>query len=166
MPESIARHIGQREQDVLYPEVVDPRIADVEAVARWLDYAFRLPGGFRFGLSGPIGLIPGIGDIVDAIFSVYIIARAVQVGIPRVTIARMLVNIGIEAAGGAIPFLGALFDTAFKANRRNYLLLRSHIYGNGRQTTRDWVFLLIAGALLLAGAALPFLVLAEILKHI
>ena len=50
--------------------MIDPRIADVEAVARWLDYAFGLPGGFRYGLSGFIGLIPGAGDIVDAMLSV------------------------------------------------------------------------------------------------
>src|SRR5436309_54412 len=44
-------------------ELIDPRIADVEAMARWFDYAFVLPGGFRFGLAGIIGLVPGIGDL-------------------------------------------------------------------------------------------------------
>src|SRR5437588_8927828 len=68
----------------LTPEVVDPRIADVEVVARWFDYAFRLPGGFRFGLAGIIGLIPGIGDILDAAISLYIVYRGVQLRIPRV----------------------------------------------------------------------------------
>ena len=56
---------------VLRVEVIDPRIADVEALARWLDYAFVLPGGFRYGLGGIIGLIPGLGDIVDALVSVH-----------------------------------------------------------------------------------------------
>lgn len=45
-------------------ELIDPRLADVEALARWMDYAFVLPGGFRFGLAGFIGLIPGIGDVM------------------------------------------------------------------------------------------------------
>src|SRR5436305_13868164 len=80
----------------LTPEVVDPRIADVEALARWFDYAFELPGRFRFGLAGIIGLIPGIGDVIDALISLYIIVRAMQLGISRVAIARMLVNVGIE----------------------------------------------------------------------
>ncbi len=48
-------------------ELIDPRLADVEALARWMDYAFVLPGGFRFGLAGFIGLIPGIGDVMDAL---------------------------------------------------------------------------------------------------
>ena len=33
-------------EDALTPEVIDPRLADVEALARWLDFAFELPGGF------------------------------------------------------------------------------------------------------------------------
>jgi len=37
----------QEFQSEVRPEVVDPRTADVEAFARWLDYAFALPGGFR-----------------------------------------------------------------------------------------------------------------------
>src|ERR1700716_3404731 len=74
--------------EVLGREVVDPRIADVEALARWLDYDFQLAGGFRFGMAGIIGLIPGIGDIVDALISLYIVLRAVQLQIPRVAVAR------------------------------------------------------------------------------
>jgi len=37
-----------------------------------LDYAFVLPGGFRYGLGGFIGLLPAIGDIFEALFSLYI----------------------------------------------------------------------------------------------
>jgi hypothetical protein len=79
--------IPRDREDALIPEVVDPRIADVEALARWLDYAFALPGGFRFGMAGFIGLIPGIGDVFDALVSLYIIVRAIQLGISRVASA-------------------------------------------------------------------------------
>jgi hypothetical protein len=150
----------------LIPEVVDPRIADVEAVARWFDYAFRLPGGFRFGLAGIIGLIPGIGDIIDALISLYIVTRAIQLGIARVAIARMLVNVGIEAVAGAVPFLGDLFDIAFKANKRNYQLLKSHLAHPLRQRARDWWLLVATLALVLAGIALPIWGLIELVKHI
>ena len=67
--------------EALTPEVVDPRIADIDALAQWLDAAFVVPGGFRFGVAGIIGLIPGIGDVIDALLSIYIVARAVQLGI-------------------------------------------------------------------------------------
>lgn len=152
--------------EALTPEVIDSRIADVEAMARWLDYAFTLPGGFRFGLAGIVGLFPGIGDLLDALVSLYIVGRAVQLGIPRVAIARMTVNVGIEAVAGSVPFLGDLFDIAFKANRRNYLLLRSHLEQSARQSAHDWLFLLLTAALVSLGIALPILLLVELFKHL
>jgi hypothetical protein len=152
--------------DVLNPEVVDQRIADVEALARWLDYAFEMPGGFRYGVGGFIGLIPGLGDILDALLSLYIVGRAVQLGVPRITIARMVVNVGIESLAGAVPFAGAVFDIVFKANRRNYRLLKSHLSESRRQTVNDWLFLILTAVLVIAGVGVPMLVLVEIFKHI
>lgn len=147
-------------------EIVDRRIADVEALARWLDYAFVLPGGFRFGIAGIIGLIPGIGDIFDALLSLYIVARAHQLGLPRVAITRMLVNVGIEALAGSVPFIGDLFDIAFKANRRNYELLKRHLAEPRRQSSHDWLFLIVTSGLVLACIALPVMVSIEIARHL
>ena len=152
--------------EALTPEVVNPQIADVEALARWLDYAFELPGGFRFGFAGFIGLIPGIGDVIDALISLYIIFRAIQVGIPRVAIARMVVNVGIEGLAGAVPFVGDLFDVVFKANRRNYLLLKSHLADPKRQSHQDWVFLLLTSLIVIASVLLPIVVLIFLIKHL
>jgi hypothetical protein len=151
---------------VLYPELVDPRVADVEALARWLDYAFVLPGGFRYGLAGFIDLIPGIGDVIDAVLSLYIVSRAVQLGVPRVTLTRMVVNVGIEGLAGTVPFMGAVFDTVFKANRRNYQLLRDHISTPKRTTKKDWGFLIVAGVVAVLSALLPIVVLFELIKHL
>ncbi|MDQ2774336.1 MAG: DUF4112 domain-containing protein [Acidobacteriota bacterium] len=167
MPKAITTYTVPRYRaDALTPEIVDPRIADVEAVARWLDYAFEIPGGFRFGLAGIIGLIPGIGDILDALASLYIVTRAVQLGLSRVAIARMLVNIGIEGLAGAVPFAGDVFDIAFKANRRNYLLLRSHLTEPRRQSVYDWLFLVLTVLLVIASVALPVIVIIELAKHL
>jgi len=152
--------------DALTPEIVDPRIADVEALARWMDYAFTLPGGFQFGLAGIVGLVPGIGDVLDAVLSLYIIARAIKLAIPRIAIARMLVNVGIEALAGAVPFIGDLFDVAFKANKRNYELLKSHLYQAERQRRADWLFLIATLALVTVSLALPVVGLIELFKHV
>ncbi len=151
--------------DALNPEVVDPRLADVEGLARWLDYAFTLPGGFRFGFAGIIGLIPGIGDIVDGLISLYIVYRAIQLRIARVAIARMLVNVGIEALAGSVPFIGTLFDIAFKANLRNYKLLKSHLAQPELQKSRDWIFLILTMALVVASIALPLILLVELARR-
>jgi hypothetical protein len=152
--------------DALTPEIVNPRIADVEAMARWLDYAFTLPGGFRFGVAGVIGLIPGIGDVLDALLSLYIVIRAIQLGVPRVALARMLVNIGIESVAGSVPIFGDVFDIAFKANRRNYLLLRNHMLQPRRQRIEDWWFLLATVVILIASIAFPVILLIELVKHL
>jgi Domain of unknown function (DUF4112) len=152
--------------DALRGEVVDPRIADVEALARWLDYAYELPGGFRFGFAGFIGLIPGIGDVFDALISLYIVLRAIQLRIPRIAVARMLVNVGIEAGAGAVPFVGDLFDIVFKANRRNYQLLRSHLAQPERQKSRDGAFLIVTLVVIILAIALPIVALAALLKHL
>jgi len=152
--------------DALTPEIVDPRLADVEVLARWLDYAFALPGGFRFGMAGVIGLVPGIGDVLDALLSLYIVLRAIQLGVPRVALTRMLVNVGIEALAGSVPFLGDLFDVAFKANRRNYQLLKSHLFQPQRQKRQDWLFLILTVVLVLASIILPVLGLIELAKHL
>ena len=151
--------------DALTPEIVDGRIADVEALARWLDYAFALPGGFRFGMAGIIGLIPGIGDVLDALLSLYVVLRAIQLGVPRVALARMLANVGIEALAGSVPFIGNLFDVAFKANRRNYQLLKSYLTQPLRQQKQDWLFLILTIVLVLASVALPVIGVIVLAKH-
>jgi hypothetical protein len=167
VPKAVTSYaIPRYRADALTPEVVDPRIADVEALARWFDYAFAAPGGFRFGLAGIIGLIPGIGDVFDALVSLYIILRAIQLGVPRVALVRMLVNVGIEGLAGAVPFIGDLFDVAFKANRRNYQLLKRHIYQPKHQLAHDWLFVIAAAVLVVASIALPLIGLIELAKHI
>ncbi|MDQ2843923.1 MAG: DUF4112 domain-containing protein, partial [Acidobacteriota bacterium] len=105
-------------------------------------------------------------DALDALISLYIVIRAIQLGIPRVAIARMLVNIGIEALAGAVPFIGDLFDVVFKANRRNYLLLKNHISQPRRQSMQDWLFLILTLILVLASIALPVFGLIQLAKHI
>jgi hypothetical protein len=147
-------------------ELINQRIADVEALARWMDYAFVLPGGFRFGLAGIIGFLPGIGDIMDALISLYIVNRALQLRIPRVGVARMVLNVGIEGLLGAVPFVGDLFDVVFKANRRNYLLLNSYLAQPRRQRGMDWLFLLATLLIVIVAVALPIWLLSLLIRHL
>ncbi|MEL6213817.1 MAG: DUF4112 domain-containing protein, partial [Pseudomonadota bacterium] len=48
----------------------DALIDRIDRLARLLDTQFSL-FGFRFGIDGLIGLIPGIGDAATAIMSLY-----------------------------------------------------------------------------------------------
>jgi hypothetical protein len=118
-----------------------------------LDEAFRIPGtGFRFGIDGIIGLVPGLGDVLAGLLSMIIPLAAWIRGVPYIALVRMAVNIGIGVLIGSIPFLGDIFDIAWKANRRNYQLMRRHLGEPRRHTWRDWAFLL----LLVAGLGVVF----------
>lgn len=98
--------------------------------------------------------------------SLYIVLRAIQLQVPRVAVARMLVNVGIESAAGVVPIVGDLFDVAFKANRRNYRLLKSYLAQPQRQKKRDEIFMIVAVAALFLAVALPFFALIELIKHL
>ena len=92
-----------------------------------LDSAIRLPGGFRVGLDGIIGLIPGIGDLAGAVLSSYIVVEAARLKVPFRVLARMAMNILIELVVGIVPIVGDMFDFAFKANLRNARLLNEYL---------------------------------------
>jgi len=130
----------------------------LQALEILLDEAFRIPGtSFRFGIDGLIGLVPGLGDALAGLLSLVIPLAAWSRGLPYVTLLRMAVNVGIGVLVGTIPILGDAFDIAWKANRRNYLLLRRHLGQPRRHTWRDWAFLaLLLGSLALV-LALPVL---------
>jgi hypothetical protein len=49
----------------------------VEQLARWLDTKFVVPGtGIRFGLDAIVGLVPGLGDALTSVLSLYILSIA------------------------------------------------------------------------------------------
>jgi hypothetical protein len=131
---------------------------NLDFVAHLLDDWFRVPGtSIRFGLDGLVGLVPGLGDILAGLASSIIILGAWVRGVPYITLVRMVVNVGLDVVIGAIPLLGDAFDIAWKANRRNYALLVRCLEQPRRQTWRDWVFLLLIAAALVAIFMVPLL---------
>ena len=121
-----------------------------------LDEAFVIPGtGIRFGLDGIIGLVPGLGDVLAGLLSLIIPLAAWIRGAPYVTLVRMAVNLAIGVLVGSIPLFGDIFDIAWKANRRNYLLLTRHLSEPRRHAGRDWAFLLMLAAALAVVFAIP-----------
>lgn len=106
---------------------VDFARARANQVAKWLDDAFEMPGGFRVGWDSIIGLIPGVGDLVTTLIGLYILRLAMTAGAPASVLARMSGNIALDAVVGAIPFLGDLLDVAVKSNRRNARLLNEYL---------------------------------------
>jgi hypothetical protein len=111
-----------------------PSIKNFERLAKLMDYQFRIPGtNIRFGLDAIIGLIPGAGDITSFIISGFMLLTLAKNGASGFLLARMGLNLIVDAAIGSIPILGDLFDVAFKANQRNLKLMRQH-FTEGRHT--------------------------------
>ncbi|MDX1625882.1 MAG: DUF4112 domain-containing protein [Wenzhouxiangellaceae bacterium] len=132
----------------------DEALSRVRQLARLLDSSIRLPGGYRIGLDGLIGLIPGIGDAAAASISAYIVIQAARMGAPTTTLIRMMGNILLELLVGIVPVLGDLFDFAWKANNRNVALLERNLHrleaddAAGRRLTSA-ALVLLGGFLLL-----------------
>ncbi|WP_254822044.1 DUF4112 domain-containing protein [Haloglomus halophilum] len=101
-------------------DIDEAAIRRMHAVVRLLDDGIRLPVvGVRVGLDPIVGVLPVAGDTAMAVVGLYIVAESARQGVSFLTIARMLLNILIDATVGSIPVVGDLFDVAFRAHRRN-----------------------------------------------
>lgn len=119
------------------------------AVSRVLDDLVAVPGtGLRVGLDPVIGLIPFVGDAISGAVGFWLIAEAARFGVPRVVVARMVLNTVVDLVLGAIPVLGDLFDVASRSNARNLALFRRHALEPGASTRNDR--LILVGIVLIA----------------
>src|SRR5215211_6991006 len=132
--------------------------ADVERsldqLSRAMDGLFRIPGtGWRIGLDALVGLIPGVGDFATTAVSLYILAAGVRYQVPKVTLLRMASNIAVDYLLGAVPFVGDIFDAAWKSNQMNVELLKQRASVSAEEAKRgrlsDWLFLAVIVLVLL-----------------
>ena len=142
----------------------------LELLRRWariFDSAFRIPGTrITFGLDPIIGLIPGIGDLSSPIFSLFIIWHAAKLRVPRVVIARMVLNALIDGLVGAIPLVGDLFDFAWKASAWNLALLQRHAMPGTPARRSDWIFVAICVGVVVAVALIPLAIAVWLLRQV
>lgn len=102
----------------------------LDRLATLLDSQWRIPmTNWRFGVDSLAGIVPAAGGLSTAIVSAYMIKRAHGLGAPSHILAKMVGNVAFDTVVGSIPVVGAIFDFAFKANRRNIRLLRRHFEG-------------------------------------
>jgi hypothetical protein len=85
--------------------------------------------GIRFGWSAVIGIIPVIGDFIDAFLALMLVKSCQKVdgGLPATLRARMIFNIALDFGLGLIPLLGDVADAVFRANTRNAWLLEMYL---------------------------------------
>jgi hypothetical protein len=135
-------------------------------IATWLDDRFEIPGTrIRFGLDAIIGWIPGIGDALAAVASLFIVFAAWKRGAARITVLRMMLNLAIEDTLGAIPIIGDVAHIAWKANRRNYNLLIRDQQHQRQHSWQDWVFVIAAFLFMMLLMLAPFVLLIYLFRH-
>lgn len=113
-----------------WPGGTDARSARrrIEAIEKILERSFHIPGTrIPVGLDAVAGLLPVAGDVLTAAMGLYAVWEARNLGMSKWQLARMLGNVGVDAAIGAVPLLGDLFDFAYRSNTRNLRLLRRHL---------------------------------------
>jgi hypothetical protein len=97
-------------------------------LTRLLDSAVHVPVlRTRVGLDALLGLVPVVGDLVSGALGLYLVFEARQLGASRWLQARMIGNLLMDTAVGAVPVAGDLFDIYFKAHVRNLKLLQKSI---------------------------------------
>jgi hypothetical protein len=127
-------------------------IERLRGLTRLLDSAFQIPGTrYRIGLDALVGVVPGIGDVIGAFFSAFIVWQAARMGVSTATLVRMMGNVAVDTIVGEVPLLGDLFDAGWKANTRNLALLEGHLEQPAatRRGSRRTLWLIGGGLVLL-----------------
>jgi hypothetical protein len=139
------------------PSAPDPALRAATVLARWLDGRFLDP---LLGL-----LLPGVGDMLSSALGIYPVFLAWRRGAPKVLLARMLLNLAIDALGGAVPLVGDIWDFLFRAHARNLALLQARAKdGPIRSRPVDTLVIAGAGLALLLALAAPIVVLGVIIR--
>ena len=139
-------------QRVMRPSAIQIE-RELEVLAQLMDNQFRIPIlDWRFGFNAIIDLIPEFGDIATTLVALYLLVSAVRYRVPKITLLRMGLNIGIYFLGGMIPFAGYVFGVWWKPNVRNLDLLYRRATVSAGEAKRgrksDWLFVsLIIGSI-------------------
>lgn len=109
-----------------------PELSYIEKMTRLMDTRFRIPfTPYTFGIDPIIGLLPVVGDAISFAISSLLVLSMMRHGVSSGVVIRMIGNILLDLIVGTIPIAGSIFDFIYKANRRNYRLLKKH-YKEGK----------------------------------
>ena len=128
----------------------------------FLDDLVQIPGTkVRVGLDPFLSFIPWAGTAVGAAFGSVVMADAIRLRAPLPVLLRMGTNSLLDWALGMVPFVGAFFDAAYRANKMNLKLLNRTIENRElvrRASIRYWIGVAVLVTLLVAAmVAIPIL---------
>jgi hypothetical protein len=133
-------------------DTVQERDATAKIIARWLDELLQIPGTkFKIGLDPIMALVPGIGDMLSSSVSAVVIIESVRNGVSPSVVARMGLNMLINAVMGIIPGVGPFMTAFFKSNSKNLMLLHEWQAGHKDEVRRgSRTFLVVVVCILCA----------------
>lgn len=121
------------------------RLRRLRSLAWFLDRSIPLGGGRRIGLDPIIGLMPGAGDGIGALLSLYVLYEGARLGVRAGVLMRMGGNVLIETVVGAVPLLGDFFDFIWQANTRNLALVEKHYHPELRARSLKTIWAVFLG---------------------
>ena len=142
-------------------ELNEEKLLRLKRLSHKLDEAFTVPGTERkIGIDPIIGLIPGAGDLVGGMLSLYIMHAGISMGASRKDIIRMFGNIALEFIIGCIPIVGDLFDATWKSNQRNVKLIENSVMSEEKNTIFGYMLIGALIKILASAVVLAFMLLA------
>ena len=116
-------------------EINEEKLLRLKRLSHNLDEAITIPGTNRkIGFDPLIGLIPGGGDLIGGIISIYIMHAGIRMGVPRGVIIQMFINVALEFVIGCIPIVGDFFDAMWKSNQKNVKLIENSVGSEEKNT--------------------------------
>ena len=83
----------------------------METVAYVPDESVEIPGtGYSVGVDPALGALPVAGEVLSAVFSLYIVAGSAYLGVSCTTLLGMLANITADTVSGSLPYVGTVFN--------------------------------------------------------
>ena len=109
-------------------EILEEKLMRLRQLSENLDESFTIPGtNIKFGIDALIGLVPGGGDLIGGLFSLYILRTAIKMKLPKSAILSIMFNIIIDTTIGIIPIAGDIFDVFWKSNKRNMRIIEKNL---------------------------------------
>lgn len=113
-------------------------LTKVKRRAYRLDMSLFSCCGIRFGWSSVIGIIPGVGDVIDTFMAIMVLRTCEQVegGLPANVKLKMYINIILDFGIGLVPGLGDVADALFRANSKNAIVLEEYLRQKGAKALK------------------------------
>ena len=127
----------------------------VRGLAWLLDDSIPIGGGHRVGVDGVASFVPAVGDAAGLVASMVVVLAGIAAGVSIPTTLRMMFNVGLDTLIGAVPFIGAVFDLAYKSNTRNLRLIEADLHDRAA-TRRSSIKVFLLSALVISMAVVLF----------